>query len=118
MKNSNSAKLAVVPSVPAREPAPAEPVSGYAKPPAHFKRKPQRDAWADLVARSAPDLHVPANYFTFEMAATLVAKFRSGKPMNATEHKEMKKLLVVLGLAKADNDDKPKKKPNAHYFDR
>ena len=84
--------------------------------PKHFKAA-QRLAWADL-CESAPKMATdPANRFTLEIAATLMAKFRSGKAMTATETKELKRQLVVLGLAAADDDGKPKKsKKNAHYF--
>lgn len=94
-------------------------VSSFEKPPAHLKTKVQKAAWDDLVSRVEPAKLTNAEYFTFEMAATLVAKFREGKAMNATEHKEMKRLLIQLGLAKPDDDGpKPKKKKNDHYFDQ
>lgn len=84
--------------------------------PKHF-RADQRLAWSDLV-EAAPVLAAkPETRFTFEIAATLMAKFRSGKAMTATETKELKRQLVVLGLAAAD-DDGSKKKPrkNSRYF--
>ena len=85
--------------------------------PVHFRRVALKDAWRDLVMRSAPALHVPEMYFTFEFAAILMAKMRAGKPMTATESKELKKHLIALGLARDDDggSEKPKK-PNAHYF--
>ena len=108
--------LALVPSEPTPDPVPE---TGYEKPPKHFKKTVQKHAWLDLLARTKPELHTPDNYFTFEMAATLLAKFRAGLSMNATEGKELKKQLIALGLAKADDAGKPpKKKPNAHYFEQ
>ena len=107
--------LALVPSEPVPEPAPE---TGYEKPPKHFKKTVQKHAWADLVARTPTDMHTADNYFTFEMAATLLAKFRAGVTMNATEGKELKKQLIALGLAKGDEPaGTPKKKKNAHYFE-
>lgn len=86
--------------------------------PAHFKRAPVKAAWNDLVTRTDARLHTKENYFTFEFAATLMAKFRAGKPMRATESKELKKYLIALGLASKDDDGgPPKPKKNAHYFD-
>jgi hypothetical protein len=87
------------------------------EPPKHL-RKAQRAAWDDLVSAADKSLHVKQNAFTFEIAATLLAKFRSGKPMTATESKELKKQMVALGLA-TDDDDKGKRKPrkNDSYFD-
>ena len=86
--------------------------------PPHFTRKAQKAAWDDLIASTDRKLHVKENRFTFEMAATLLAKFRGGKPMTATESKELKKQMIALGLAK-DDDDQGKRKPskNAGYFD-
>ncbi len=84
--------------------------------PKHF-RAPQRAAWDDLCESAPVEASKPANRFTLEIAATLMAKFRSGKAMTATETKELKRQLVVLGLAAAD-DDGAKKKPrkNSRYF--
>lgn len=93
-------------------PAPALPM------PAHFaKVKRLRAAWADLIESTAPELHVRENRFTFEFAATLMAKLRSGRSMTATESKELKRQMVALGLAK-DDDGGGKKKPSkaAGYF--
>lgn len=93
-------------------------VSGPSTPsmPRHFKA-PQKAAWGDLVAAAPAAAAKRENLFALEIAATLMAKFRSGKAMTATETKELKRQLVVLGLAAAD-DDGTKKKPrkNAHYF--
>lgn len=84
--------------------------------PAHFKAA-QKAAWKDLMESADAALHVKENRFTFEMAAVLMAKFRSGKPMNATETKELKKQLIELGLAKDDDGGAPKKSKNAaKYF--
>jgi hypothetical protein len=84
--------------------------------PKHFKAA-QKAAWADLMESTDAALRVKENRFTFEMAAVLMAKFRSGKPMNATETKELKKQLVELGLAKDDDGGAPKKSKNAaKYF--
>lgn len=93
-------------------------VNGPAIPPVpkHFKA-PQKAAWVDLVEAAPIEAAKRENRFAFEIAATLMAKFRSGKAMTATETKELKRQLVVLGLAAAD-DDGAKKKPrkNARYF--
>lgn len=83
--------------------------------PRHFKAK-QKAAWNDLMESTDAALHVKENRFTFEMAATLMAKFRSGDTMNATETKELKKQLVALGLAKDEDDGKKKPRKNAKYF--
>lgn len=95
------------------------PREGYEKPPKHFKKPVQKAAWRDLVARTKPGQHTPDNYFTFEIAATLLAKFRAGERMSVSEAKELKGHLVALGLAKAEGERKPPKsrKPNAHYFE-
>ena len=110
------ASLALVQSEPVPEP---EPLTGYEKPPKHFNTTVQKNAWLDLVARTKPEQHTAGNYFAFEIAATLLAKFRAGTTMNATEGKELKKQLIALGLAKADDDAKPPKSrgSNAHYFE-
>jgi hypothetical protein len=84
--------------------------------PSHFKA-PQKAAWKDLFESTGSALHTKENRFTFEMAAVLMAKFRSGKAMNATETKELKKQLVELGLRKDDEGGAPKKSKNAgKYF--
>src|SRR4051812_18415085 len=86
--------------------------------PKHFTAK-QKLAWDDLIESTDVSTHVKENRFTFEITATLMAKFRSGKPMNATETKELKKQLVALGLAKKDDDDgdaDKKSKNAAKYF--
>lgn len=72
-----------------------------------------------MVAAAAEDLKVPANMFTFEMAAVLLARFRDGKSMNATDSKELKKHLVFLGLAQGDDESGGRKKPkkNDKYFE-
>lgn len=84
--------------------------------PKHFK-KAQQQAWTDLTDSVDKALLTRENRFTFEIAATLLAKFRSGKAMTATESKELKKAMVTLGLAK-DDEDGGKRKPgkNAGYF--
>jgi hypothetical protein len=81
--------------------------------PAHFagkKAKQVRAAWDDLIASTETKLQTRENRFTFEFAATLMAKFRSGKAMSATESKELKRLLVTLGLAKGEDDEGGRKK--------
>lgn len=84
--------------------------------PKHFKAA-QKAAWSDLVDAAPVESAKRENRFTLEVAATLMAKFRSGKAMTATETKEMKRSLVVLGLAQADDDGgKKKPKKNARYF--
>jgi hypothetical protein len=87
--------------------------------PRHFKRKALKETWKDLVETTDAALHVKQHRFTFEMAATLLAKFRAGETMTATESKELKKLLITLGLAQAEDDGRGKSKPrkNAHYFE-
>ncbi len=87
--------------------------------PRGFKAK-QKAAWIDLIDRSDKSLHVAENLFTFELCAVLLAKFRDGEPMNATQMKELKKSLIQLGLARDDDNansgtKKPPKK-NAKYF--
>lgn len=77
--------------------------------PKHFKVA-QKAAWEDLIESADESLRTKENRFTFEMAAVLMAKFRSGKAMNATETKELKKQLVALGLAKEDEAAGAKKK--------
>jgi hypothetical protein len=80
---------------------------------------PQREAWDDLIESTDPKLQVKENRFTFEIAATLLAKFRSGRAMTATESKELKRQMVVLGLAKDDDAPGPRKpRKNAGYFDQ
>lgn len=95
------------------------PKTGYEKPPKHFKKGPQTAAWRDLIERSSASVRTVQNYFAFEIAATLLAKFRAGERMSVSEAKELKSQLVALGLAKAEGDSKPAKsrKPNAHYFE-
>lgn len=84
-------------------------------PPTHF-RKLQRGAWCDLIAGAKKEALTKENRFTFEIAATLMAKFRSGASMSATETKELKKHLVTLGLAKDDGGSPRKPRKNAKYF--
>lgn len=85
--------------------------------PKYFKVA-QKVAWNDLVDSAAAEVVIKENRFTFEMAAVLMAKFRSGKPMNATESKELKKQLIALGLQKDDEAEGGKKKSKnaAKYF--
>lgn len=119
MTRKNPPNLAIVPSEKAPEVA-LQPVikTGYEAAPKHFRKKIQREAWADLTEKAGADKLTAENYFTFEVCATLVAKFREGRGLNATEHKEMKKLLIALGLAKPDDDGQKKKpKKNDHYFE-
>jgi hypothetical protein len=86
--------------------------------PKHFKKAGLKAAWADLVESVDAKLVTRENRFTLEMAATLLAKFRSGDAMTATESKELKRYMIALGLAKDDDDKGPKKpRKNAHYFD-
>jgi len=105
MKNLKLVDLATLPAIP-----PALVM------PKHFKAA-QKAAWTDLMESVDASLKTKENRFTFEMAAVLMSKFRSGKPMNATETKELKKQLVELGLAKDDDGAVPKKSKNAaKYF--
>lgn len=115
----NAPNLALVQSEKPPEVAPPPaPKTGYEDAPKHFKKKIQKEAWADLTTKAGVEKHTAENYFTFEVCATLVAKFREGRGLNATEHKEMKKLLITLGLAKPDDDGQKKKpKKNDHYFE-
>lgn len=102
-------KLAAVPA--SAPPANDEPALEM---PAHFKgakMKRERAAWQDLVESAKPELRTKENRFTFEFAATLMAKFRGGMSMTATESKELKRLLVTLGLATNDDDQGAKRKP-------
>lgn len=86
-------------------------------PPKHFK-KTQKDAWRDLVDNTEATLHVKQQRFTFEMAAMLLAKMRAGDSMTATESKQLKQLMVSLGLATNDDDQGGRKpKRNDKYFD-
>jgi hypothetical protein len=88
------------------------------EPPNHFRAKGLKEAWKDLVEMTDSTLHVKQHRFTFEMAATLLAKFRARKSMTATESKELKRLLITLGLAQAEDDGRGKKpRKNAHYFE-
>lgn len=73
--------------------------------PEHFRSKRLKAAWADLLEATEKALQIPSNRFTFEFAATLMARFRSGTPMSATESKELKKLMTTLGLAKDDDGE-------------
>jgi hypothetical protein len=86
-------------------------------PPQHFRRT-QKAAWADLVARTDRDLHSSQNVITFEMAATLLAKFRSGKALLATEQKQLNGLLAVLGVATAGGVALRPQRSNDAYFDK
>jgi hypothetical protein len=99
----------LVPAI-APEPPASEPPSAGFEMPSHFRSARLKAAWNDLVQNTDATLHVKQNRFTFEFAATLMAKFRGGAPMTATESKELKRLLVALGLAKND-DDQGKRKP-------
>lgn len=111
-----SAVLASVPNDP--PPANDEPASALPMP-RHFRKKVLKTAWQDLLESTSAELHVKQNRFLFEMAATLMAKFRGGVPMTATESKELKKHLIELGLAKEDDAGDGKKKGKAaKYFDR
>lgn len=84
--------------------------------PKHFKVA-QKAAWTDLTESADPGLRTPENRFAFEIAAVLMAKFRSGKPMNATETKELRRQLVGFGLEKDDDGAGKKKTGNAaKYF--
>lgn len=78
--------------------------------PVHFRTKALRQAWADLTGAARAEQLVPENRFTIEIAAMLLAKMRSGKAMSATESKDLKRYMIALGLAKAD--DAPQRKPN------
>lgn len=106
---------AVVPLNPTTPPEPAAPAVAM---PRHFKTKRLRETWEDLIESIDQALVVKENRFTLEMAATLLAKFRGGDAMTATESKELKKLMITLGLAKDDDDQGPKKpRKNDKYFD-
>ncbi len=86
--------------------------------PKHFRGKDNkalRSAWNDLTSGATPELLTAANRFTFEFAAILMAKFRRGDAMTATESKELRRLLGVLGLAK-DEDAKPPKGKLSKYL--
>jgi len=83
--------------------------------PKHFDAK-QRVAFDDLLESTATSLHTTDNRFTYEMAATLMAKFRTGSSMTATEMKELKRQLAVLGLAKDDDGSSRKNRKNSKYF--
>lgn len=100
----------VVPIVPPVDP----PAAGNDEPtfpmPKHFRSRKLKAAWEDLVDSTGEELQVKENRFTFEFAATLMAKFRAGTPMTATESKELKRLLVALGLAKDEDGDPGGKK--------
>lgn len=87
--------------------------------PLHFRAKRMKDAWTDLIGMTDATLHVKQHQLTFEMAATLLAKFRGGRSMTATESKELKRLMITLGLAQAEENGrgKPKRGKNDHYFD-
>jgi len=76
----------------------------------------QKNAWNDLVRMAKVEDQVPENHFAFEMAAVLLAKFRAGKTMTATESKELKRLLIQLGVAK-DNEAKGNGGKKSKYFD-
>ena len=105
-------KLALVQSVPESQTVPE---TGLTMPKC-FKKVAQRVAWTDLMESADASLRVEENRFVFEMAATLMAKFRSGKAMNATETKELKKHMVSLGLVKDDDAGPKKTKAAAKYF--
>lgn len=84
--------------------------------PKHFKVA-QKAAWIDLTESVDPVLRTAENRFAFEIAAVLMAKFRSGKSMNATETKELRRQLVGFGLEKDDDGAGKKKTGNAaKYF--
>jgi len=85
-------------------------------PPPDFFKVRQARAWNELVAQTAPALHVKENYFTFEIAATLLAKFRSGRTMTATEIRTMQGYLAALGLRSEIDGPVNRKRPNSHYF--
>jgi hypothetical protein len=93
-------------------PAPSLPM------PVHFKRVGLKQAWNDLVTSAGAGLLVPENRFTFEIAATLLAKFRAGKPMTATESKDLKRYMITLGLARADDDQGAPKKRKLDTYRR
>lgn len=78
--------------------------------------KKLQEAWTDLHDSADEHLRVPENRFTFEMASVLLAKFRSGKVMSATESKELKRYMVQLGLAKGD-EAPGKRGKNDRYFE-
>jgi hypothetical protein len=86
--------------------------------PAHFRAKRLKAAWQDLIESTDASLHTKENRFTFEFAATLMAKFRAGTAMTATESKELKRLLLVLGLAKNDDDQGQGKTGNLSKYRR
>lgn len=106
--------------VPAATPGPAAPTpppdAAPSFPMPKYFRVRQKDTWNDLMESVDPALKTKENRFIFEMAASLMAKFRSSKPMNATETKELKSLLVQLGLAKDEDAGKKKSKNASKYF--
>ena len=109
-------KLALAPPISTAPDTSETPPDGLAMP-GSFTRKAQRTAWEDLIEASDTALHTKENRFTFEMAAVLLAKFRSGKAMNACEAKQLQKNMVALGLVKDDDgESKTKSKTAAKYF--
>ncbi len=91
-----------------------EPKGGLVTP-SHLNVR-QKAAWIDLLRLSKVDEQVTENHFAFEMAAVLLAKFRAGKAMTATESKELKRLLIQLGVAK-DTEAKGNGGKKSKYFD-
>lgn len=86
--------------------------------PVHFRNKGVKAAWRDLVDSVELALLTRDNRFTLEFAALLTAKMRSGKPMTATESKELKRYLVTLGLAKGEDGRPPEsKRKTGRFFD-
>ena len=120
MKNS---ALSVVPQPDAGQVAPPQaPASGELEMPSYFSTAKGaariKDAWRDLVSAADAEVKVAKNRFAFEMAAVLLAKFRSGKAMNATDSKELKRHMIFLGLAQADDaGGKRPRKATDKYFD-
>jgi hypothetical protein len=95
-----------------REPEPPANDSPALPMPAHFRSKRLKAAWQDLIESADPSLHTKEMRFTFEFAASLMAKFRAGVSMTATESKELKRLLVALGLAKDEDGGEGQGKKN------
>ncbi len=69
-----------------------------------------RSAWKDLIAGVAPEQLTRDRWFDLEMAARLMVRFRAGELTNASEFKEFKRLMVTLGLSKAEDDEAGRKK--------
>lgn len=113
----------VVPIVP--PPSPEEPANdapGLAMPRGFAGKqagaKALREAWDDLMERSDRALQTADRSFDFEMAARLMARFRAGELTSASEFKELKRLMVALGLSKGEDGEAGKKGKLSKYVTR